>query len=81
MSAISLWQRDDETVANIDWVDGLMDAMRPYLSGEVYQNYADEDVADWPHAYYGANYARLQQIKARYDPTDFFHHEQTIRLP
>ncbi|HKD96754.1 MAG TPA: FAD-binding oxidoreductase [Micromonosporaceae bacterium] len=81
LSAISLWQRDDQTAANIDWVDGLLEAMRPYLSGEVYQNYADEDVADWPHAYYGANYARLQQVKARYDPTDFFHHGQTVRLP
>ena len=55
--------------------------MRPYLSGEVYQNYADEDLDDWPPAYYGANYARLQQVKQRYDPTDFFHHPQSIRLP
>jgi FAD/FMN-containing dehydrogenase len=81
ISAISLWQRDDETEAGIAWVDGLMDSMRPYLSDEVYQNYADEDLDDWQHAYYGANYARLQQVKQRYDPTDFFHHPQSIRLP
>lgn len=81
MSAISLWQLDEDTAKNIAWVDGLVEAMRPYLNGEVYQNYADDGLPDWPRAYYGANYPRLQQIKARYDPTDFFHHAQSIRLP
>jgi FAD/FMN-containing dehydrogenase len=81
LSAISLWQHHEEAPANIAWVDDFTEAMRPYLSGEVYQNYADADVADWPRAYYGANYPRLQQVKARYDPTDFFRHGQSIRLP
>ncbi len=81
ISIISLWERDRETEANIAWVDGLAAALRPFLTGEVYQNYADEDLADWSAAYYGANYPRLQQVKARYDPTDFFHHGQSIRLP
>ncbi|HKE65003.1 MAG TPA: FAD-binding oxidoreductase, partial [Micromonosporaceae bacterium] len=81
ISVIGLWQHDHETEANVAWVDGLTEAMQPYLSGEVYQNYADADRSDWPSAYYGSNYPRLQQIKARYDPTDFFHHGQSIRLP
>jgi FAD/FMN-containing dehydrogenase len=49
--------------------------------GEVHQNYADSDLTDWPEAYYGANYPRLWQVKQRYDPDDFFHHPQSIRLP
>ncbi len=80
ISIISIWERDEETDANVAWADDLKASLRPYLSGEVYQNYADEDLADWPTAYYGANYPRLQEIKRRYDPTDFFRHGQSIRL-
>ncbi|MFF5289863.1 FAD-binding oxidoreductase [Paractinoplanes globisporus] len=81
VSVISLWQEDAETAANMAWADDLADALRPHLTGEVYQNYADSSLEDWPSAYYGANYPRLQQIKQRYDPDDFFHHAQSIRLP
>lgn len=81
LSIISLWVHDAEAEANLAWTDGFAQAMRPYFTGEVYQNYADEDLLDWPTAYYGANYLRLQQIKQRYDPTDFFRHRQSIRLP
>lgn len=80
-SIISLWGPDAETEANLAWADGLATALRPYLNGEVYQNYADADLTEWPSAYYGTNYPRLQHIKARYDPGNFFHHGQSIRLP
>ena len=80
ISIISVWERDDETDANVAWTDEIAASLRPYLSGEVYQNYADEDLVDWPAAYYGANYPRLQQVKREYDPTDFFRHGQSIRL-
>jgi FAD/FMN-containing dehydrogenase len=81
VSLIAMWQDEHETDANIAWVDKFADALRPVLNGEVYQNYADRDLTDWPIAYYGANYSRLQQIKLRYDPTDEFHCAQSIRLP
>jgi FAD/FMN-containing dehydrogenase len=79
ISLIALWEREDEAEANIAWTDDLKASLQPYLSGEVYQNYADADLEDWPAAYYGTNYARLQEIKRRYDPTDFFRQPQSIR--
>jgi FAD/FMN-containing dehydrogenase len=79
VSVISLWQDDADTAANLAWADDLADALAPWLTGEVYQNYAHSELADWPSAYYGANYPRLQQVKQRYDPDDFFHHAQSIR--
>jgi FAD/FMN-containing dehydrogenase len=81
ISIISLWEGYQETGANLAWADEFKAALAPFLTGEVYQNYADEDLVDWPTAYYGANYPRLQQVKRRYDPADLFHHRQSIRLP
>ncbi|HZM74233.1 MAG TPA: FAD-binding oxidoreductase [Candidatus Limnocylindrales bacterium] len=79
ISIIAQWVRDEEAEANLRWTDELMAALRPHLSGEVYQNYADEQLEDWQQAYYGANYERLQRVKRDYDPHDFFHHRQSIR--
>jgi hypothetical protein len=51
-------------------------------------NYADVDLADstwntsgipWHDLYYKQNYPRLQKAKARWDPTGFFSHAQSIR--
>jgi FAD/FMN-containing dehydrogenase len=47
-----------------------------------YANYPDLAFADWPTAYYGAeNYARLQQLKQRYDPENRIRHPQSVQLP
>lgn len=55
-----------------------------------YVNYPDIDLSDpqhnrsgvpWSTLYYGENYPRLQRVKAAWDPTDFFRHDQSVRLP
>jgi FAD/FMN-containing dehydrogenase len=81
VSVVSLWQDDMDTAANVAWADDLAGALRPHLTGEVYQNYADSELADWAGVYYGGNYPRLQRVKRRYDPDHFFRHAQSIRLP
>lgn len=63
------------------WVNAAYQAVHPYGSGAVYPNFPDPELADWPHAYYGANLDRLRQVKAAYDPDDAFRFAQSIPLP
>jgi FAD/FMN-containing dehydrogenase len=53
----------------------------PHGNGQAYQNYADPSLAGAAKAYYGANYARLQQIKAAIDPDDRFRPQQGVQAP
>ncbi len=60
------------------WIEGVWKALRPYASGQAYQNYIDPDLHGWRRAYYGSNLARLREIKRTYDPDFRFRFRQAI---
>jgi FAD/FMN-containing dehydrogenase len=60
------------------WQQSFWQSMRPYASGQAYQNYIDPTLTNWRQAYYGANYTRLTQVKAKYDPHRLFTFPQAI---
>jgi len=60
------------------WQQSFWQSMRPYASGQAYQNYVDPALANWRQAYYGANYTRLTQVKAAYDPHRLFSFPQAV---
>jgi FAD/FMN-containing dehydrogenase len=65
----ALWREPAETSANVAWVRETWDAIRQYAPSGVYVNeLGEDDGTDRVHEAYGANYARLAQIKAKYDP-------------
>ena len=64
----------------IAWTRQTYADMAPFFATARYVNYLDEDdVGDPVAAAYGPNYRRLQQLKTKYDPDNFFHMNQNIR--
>jgi FAD/FMN-containing dehydrogenase len=64
--------------ASRNWISGAHRALRPYVSGQAYQNYIDASLPNWARAYYSTNLPRLRQIKQTYDPDFFFRFPQAI---
>jgi FAD/FMN-containing dehydrogenase len=64
-----------------DWITSYYKSVHPYANGQAYQNYPDPSLSDWRQAYYGANYGRLSEVKATYDPHQLFTFPQAITPP
>jgi FAD/FMN-containing dehydrogenase len=73
----------DPDPANVDaisaWSKEYQEALHPYSAGGAYVNMMMEEGQDRVEAAYGENYARLAQIKAKYDPDNLFHVNQNIK--
>jgi FAD/FMN-containing dehydrogenase len=63
----------------IAWARDTYGALAPFMAPGRYLNYLEEDAAAvGVAAAYGPNYARLRQLKAKYDPENVFHLNQNI---
>ncbi|MDT7726215.1 MAG: hypothetical protein QOI21_2791 [Actinomycetota bacterium] len=83
----SFWSAPADDAKNLAWVRKFYADLYAATGGVpvpndrtdgCYVNYADTDQHD---LYYKSNYARLQQVKAKWDPKDIFGHAQSVRLP
>ena len=63
----------------IQWARDYWMALHPYSAGGGYINMMMDEGADNVKAAYRDNYARLAQIKAKYDPSNLFHVNQNIK--
>jgi FAD/FMN-containing dehydrogenase len=59
------------------WIAEFSQAMRPYVDG-AYVNVPNIGMQEWETAYWGSNFGRLREIKAKYDPHNVFQYEQSI---
>jgi FAD/FMN-containing dehydrogenase len=63
----------------IGWARDLFRASTPFATGGAYVNFLTEEEGDRVRAAYGPNYARLVELKNRYDPANLFRMNQNIR--
>jgi FAD/FMN-containing dehydrogenase len=77
---ISQWLDATENDRHIAWARDTYAALKPYLGTTRYVNYLAADEADDPEAAaYGPNFARLRELKTKYDPDNFFRGNVNIR--
>ena len=62
-----------------DWCVDYWEAVHPYSAGGAYVNMMMDEGQERVRAAYRENYARLSEIKAKYDPTNLFHINQNIK--
>ncbi|MFR9790093.1 FAD-binding oxidoreductase [Streptomyces sp. MB22_4] len=59
------------------WIAEFSQALRPYVDG-AYVNVPNIGMQDWETAYWGSNFGRLREIKAKYDPHNVFQYDQSV---
>ena len=79
MSVFGTWLDPSEDEKNNAWVRAVGDEIRSFSTGGAYVNYmAGDEPAENVQAAYEANFARLREVKRKYDPTNFFNSNQNI---
>jgi FAD/FMN-containing dehydrogenase len=79
MNVHGRWDEAEQDEAGIEWARSFFKATAPHASAGAYVNFMTEDEGDRVTAAYGTNYARLVQIKKKYDPDNVFHLNQNIK--
>jgi FAD/FMN-containing dehydrogenase len=74
-----MWPDPADNEANIAWVREYHAAIAPYSERGGYVNFASADDQDRVADNFGPSYARLADVKRRYDPGNLFHLNQNIK--
>jgi FAD/FMN-containing dehydrogenase len=61
-----------------EWTKAYWEELHPTTAGAAYLNFMMDEGQDRIRAAYGANYDRLAEVKAKYDPDNVFHINQNI---
>jgi FAD/FMN-containing dehydrogenase len=77
---VSQWMDPAQNDSCVAWCRRTFSELQPFFAATRYVNYLDHDEAGDPvAAAYGPNYPRLRELKAKYDPENFFRANVNIR--
>lgn len=74
-----LWEDAADDAEHMAWGRGISADLKRFASGGVYLNFIGDEGQDRVRAAFGDSYERLAQIKAEYDPENFFRLNQNIK--
>ncbi|CAN5698176.1 FAD-binding oxidoreductase [soil metagenome] len=76
---LSIWPDPTENERNIAYTRAIASAMEPWTTGRAYLNFiGDEGLGRVEAAFGPERFARLQALKATWDPQNLFRHNQNI---
>src|SRR5215208_1025359 len=81
ISIDGMWTDEADDDANVAWVRSAWNEIAEFGTGEVYLNFtglADEAAQAGVDSAFGRNLARLAEVKATYDPDNFFQRNNNI---
>ena len=79
LNIASAWEHAGDDAANIEWARSAWRDMRQFSTGGTYVNFLTEEEGDErTRAAYRMNYARLVQVKAKWDPSNLFRTNKNI---
>lgn len=75
------WDAAAESEQGMQWVNEFWEGMKPSIGAGVYVNYlAADESAERVKDAYGGNYARLAEVKSKYDPENFFRMNANVKV-
>jgi FAD/FMN-containing dehydrogenase len=75
----AVWESAADDEIQMAWARGISAELKRFTSGGVYLNFIGDEGQERVKAAFGESYDRLAQIKADYDPDNFFRLNQNIR--
>lgn len=79
MNVHGRWESAAEDQRGIAWAREFFKKSEPFASGGAYINFLTQDETDRIAFAYGTAFARLIDLKRKYDPTNFFRMNQNIK--
>ncbi|MCC7540655.1 MAG: FAD-binding oxidoreductase [Deltaproteobacteria bacterium] len=81
LNITSQWEHAKDDEANVEWARSAWRDMRELSTGGTYVNFLTEDEGgDRIRSAYGENYARLAELKRKWDPTNVFRANKNIAV-
>ena len=78
MNVHTRWQDRSEDARCRDWAREFYAATKPHAIGTAYVNFLSEEDENLATSY-GPNFARLSEVKAKFDPKNVFRVNQNIK--
>jgi FAD binding domain/Berberine and berberine like len=79
LNLLANWSEPSADAANVAWIRGIFNKLRPAMKPGVYVNFMSGDEQDRVAEAYRERWDRIVAVKSHYDPDNFFRLNQNVR--